>query len=688
MSLRKFKRSKSKKNSRDLVSQHGSADPGMLLRVAQGYQQAGKVKDAEKVYVQLARAFPGNPAVHNDLGTLFHSQGKLKEALSHYKKAIAIDQNNIQALTNYGLILLDQQDLDEAIHYFQKALSLNPHDAGALTNYGLALHRQGQADKAMEAYQRILKIHPEDVYALNNLAHVFRDAGRLSESVDLYKKISVLCPTSDSWNALGLVYMKQGKFDDALSSFYKALGVEPDHIDSWRNIAIIHIDMQEFEKAIVACKKVVEKVPDDYDLFNRLGILFDKRDDLAESTRYFKEALRIKPDFSAASFCFAGMLEKFNKVEAAYGEVLKGLGFAPHDVDLLSMAARCERRLGYLQKAIGRLSGIDSDHLDTVVRINFHFELARLHDMNGDPDKAYAGFSSANQLSRQYNHSIRKESALDQIDIISEQFGRGISVPPISTSLQGRAPVFLIGFPRSGTTLLDQVLDSHPRIQTMEEKDILVQIENRVADPFERYIEKWQGLTDSEITELQDTYYKEVDSGMTRHEGSILIDRNPYNTIRTAMAWRIFPDTQFILAVRHPLDVCLSCFMQSFLIHNTNANFYTLEDAADLYVKVMSLWRLFLDRLPLNFLLVRYEDMVADLEVESRRILDFLGVEWDADCLQYYEHARARGKIKTASYSQVIQPIYRDAVYRWQRYEKYCEPIKEKLTPYIKYFGY
>ena len=544
--------------------------------------------------------------------------------------------------------------LQEAEKMYKQIVSAFPASASAHNDLGALYHSQGDLKTAISHYKQAIASDKDYPQALNNLAQGLQEQGDLDGAATIYEKIIDIRPTVESWKSLGMIYTSMMKFD----------------------------------KAIAAYEKVVAANPNDFDVQNKLGILYQKSGNLEVATRYFQEALRIKPDFLAARFSFAEALEKNNKIEEAYQEACKGLEIDPEDIELQSLAATCERRLGDVRKAIGRLSCIDADSLSAVHRRQLYFERGRSHDRNGEYEKAYSDFLSGNQAAQELSGKINKEFLQDRLTVLQKQFQDCDIQPPVSDLLCGRSPVFLVGFPRSGTTLLDQVLDSHPCVQTMEEKDILERLENKVAHPYDNYFDLWKKLTPGGIEELQDIYSQEVDSCLDRNSESVLIDRNPYNTMRVGLAWRIFPDAKFILAIRHPLDVCLSCFMQDFQFNTANVNFFTLEDTVHYYCKIMELWRLYIDRLPINYTIVRYEDLVTDLEGEARRLLDFVGVEWDSRVLKFYEHAKAKGQIKTASYHQVTQPIYRHSAYRWKHYAKFCEPIQEKLAPYMEYFGY
>lgn len=545
--------------------------------------------------------------------------------------------------------------LHDAEKMYKQILSAFPASASAHNDLGTLYHSQKDLKKAISYYKKSIAIDKNYLPALNNLAQALTEQSDPGGAAAVYEMIIALQPTPEAWKGLGLMYTR----------------------------------MLEFDKAIAAYEKVVIAHPDDFDVQNKLGILYQKSGNLEVASRYFQESLRIKPDFLPARFSFAEALEKYNKIEEAYGEVLKGLEFSPNDIELQCLAATCERRLGEAVKASDRLSRINADTLSATHRRQFFFERAQLQAKRKEYEKAYSDFVAGNEAAKELRGSIKKESMLQRIAILHKQFeASDFSLPAVESCVEGRAPVFVIGFPRSGTTLLDQVLDSHPSVQTMEEKDILLQIESKTCNPYEEYLAIWKNLTAEQIQKRQDTYYQQADMVLTRQAGSVLVDRNPNNIIQAALAWRIFPEAKFILAIRHPLDVCLSCFMQDFEINSANVNFFTLSDAVHLYGKVMELWRLFGERLPLNYTIVRYEDMVTDLEGEARRLLDFIGVEWDSNVLKYYEHAKTRGQIKTASYHQVTQPIYRHAAYRWKHYEKFCEPFEEELAPYMDCFRY
>ncbi|MCP4040692.1 MAG: sulfotransferase, partial [Gammaproteobacteria bacterium] len=355
-------------------------------------------------------------------------------------------------------------------------------------------------------------------------------------------------------------------------------------------------------------------------------------------------------------------------------------------------AAKCERRDGDLHQAVQRLHEIDCAAIEPDIAAMIQYELGLLYDRLEDSDNAFACFTEANRLQGEglAGENGDQHQYLQVIDALREDItAKRVAVWDPYLADKGRsAPVFLIGFPRSGTTLLDQVLDSHPRIRTLEEKPLVAELFRRVQDMPGGFLAALDRIGTEQVEQLREEYFRLAVQYVELHPGEILVDKLPLNIPRIPLIWRIFPEAKFILALRHPADVCLSCFMHLFDPNEAMAGLSTLEDTVRMYTGVMGLWRHYSGILPLDYHVIKYEDVVADLESESRSLLDFIGVEWDEGVLNFHEHALGRGKIDTPSYYQVTQPVYRQAVYRWRRYRKQLEPVMEGLAPLVRDFGY
>jgi hypothetical protein len=242
---------------------------------------------------------------------------------------------------------------------------------------------------------------------------------------------------------------------------------------------------------------------------------------------------------------------------------------------------------------------------------------------------------------------------------------------------------FIVGFPRSGTTLLDTMLMSHPNIEVMEEEPPIRDAGLALPD-----LAEYPTLTDEQIQAGRDAYFRTA-AGLTELKpGNLVIDKNPLAMNSLPLIYRLFPDARIILALRHPCDVVLSCFITKFRMNGGMANFVRMDTAAKLYDLSFGYFEQARQLVPLPIHTVRYEKLVADTAGELREIADFLGIAWTDALLDHQSTARGRENIKTASYSQVVEPIYTRAAGRWENYRKHLEPVLPILEPWVRKFGY
>ena len=251
-----------------------------------------------------------------------------------------------------------------------------------------------------------------------------------------------------------------------------------------------------------------------------------------------------------------------------------------------------------------------------------------------------------------------------------------------------KTPAFLIGFPRSGTTLFQQILDGHSKIEVIEEQPVLATLAAEINEKLGGYPEALTAINKAGFNDFRDEYLRALGQHAAGGAKAKLIDKLPLNITQVPMILKLFPDAKFFLALRHPCDSVLSCFMQNFMLNNAMSNFLTLDDTTRYYEEVFSLWLGYVETLAPDFHAIRYEDVVADLEKQAKAAISFLGLPWEEGVLDYREQAKAKTRIRTPSYSQVVQPIYKDAAGRWKRYEKFLKPHLGRLEPFCDTFGY
>jgi hypothetical protein len=255
-----------------------------------------------------------------------------------------------------------------------------------------------------------------------------------------------------------------------------------------------------------------------------------------------------------------------------------------------------------------------------------------------------------------------------------------------------RKLALLCGHPRSGTTLLEQMLDSHPAIVSAEEtavffQDVYLRLRRDASDGT-TMLSSLEAAPLNLLKQLRDSYFRNLESFHRESLGErLLIDKNPSLTGLIPAFARVFPEAKFLIALRDPRDVCLSCFMQPFPLNQVSAMFLGLESTVAEYASVMGLWTALAPRMSNPGLEIRYEDVVENFESCSRRVLEFLDIPWDSRVLQFNEYARQK-LVRSPTYSDVMKPIFKGAVGRWRNYQKYLEPHLGVLAPFLKAFGY
>jgi hypothetical protein len=268
-------------------------------------------------------------------------------------------------------------------------------------------------------------------------------------------------------------------------------------------------------------------------------------------------------------------------------------------------------------------------------------------------------------------------------------------VPALASRLPGPLagdpadPVFLVGFPRSGTTLLEQLLDAHPALASFDEQPFLQRLVSRIHQQGDCYPEALERLDEQSCRQLRAHYFRDVARVLPSLGARRAVDKNPLNLVRLPLVATLFPQAQVLLALRHPCDVVLSCYMQNFRSPAFSITFETLASTAQMYAKVMAHYHEWCDRLGLPVHVLRYESLVADVSGVGRELFAFLGLEWTDDLAGFTERARAKGAISTPSYAQVVQPVNQRAVGRWQRYRPWFEGAAlDTLAPWIERLGY
>jgi tetratricopeptide (TPR) repeat protein len=413
--------------------------------------------------------------------------------------------------------------------------------------------------------------------------------------------------------------------------------------------------------------------------------------------RYFRLAVEQKdatPDMFIQLAEYYERLRRLDDANKLVERALQANGACP---PALLARARLDRQAGRLDEAERVLRSLPANS-DRIVRIRAGYELGGILDRQGRYDEAMAAFLEAKALLRPDAEpfafgvkTIHERLKIMRANITAEMLQRWFDSGP--TLQPPRRLALLCGHPRSGTTLLEQVLDSHPDIVSAEETEVFhdeiyVPLA-RSAPPDALMLAVLEAAQTDALQQSRANYFRSMELALGNPVGArLLIDKNPSLTFLIPALVRVFPEIKLLVALRDPRDVVLSCFMQPFLpLAQTNSAYLTLAGTVEEYTSLMAVWQTLAPLIKNPWLEVRYEDMVEDLESVARRTLDFLGVPWDARVLGFDEHARQK-PVRSPTYADVTKPVYKGAVGRWRNYQKFLEPHLKKLEPFIKAFGY
>jgi Tfp pilus assembly protein PilF len=583
---------------------------------------------------------------------------------------------------------LQENRLDEARALYAEVVQLDQSDADSWEKLSTISRRLGKPDDAETSARRAVHLRPDDSRGHFALGAALYSQGRMDEAVASFRQAANLEPAQPRAHfLLGNIYYNRGRINEAARSFREAIRIQPDFFEALNNLGGLLTSLGRYEEAGKVLNEAVKLRPDAAEALTNLACAAERQGRFDEAISRYRRALGARPQAVEVLGRLAGLLERMGQIEEARACVDQGLKLQTGHPVLALAAAKLARRDKRFKEGIAMLEAVDRRQVDAAMLSEILVLLGQLHDASDEPARAFPLFVEGKRYQASAN-PYAKRAADAYLETVAAANGllteRLVQSVEAGHDPDADAPVFLVGFPRSGTTLLDQILDSHPALQTMEEKPAA----ERMQEAFHEMRVDIANLDVARIAQLREVYFAEVARHIERKPGVTLIDKMPLNIEHIPLIWRVFPLARFILALRHPCDVCLSCFMQSFAVNPAMANFFTLEDTARAYATVMGLWRNAECTLPLRYHRVRYEDLVDDAERETRAMLEFLGADWRDEVLDHAGHARRRAVINTPSYHQVTQPIYRHAKYRWKRYEREMAPIMPLLRPFIEYFGY
>jgi len=632
--------------------------------------QAKRPAEAVDLIGQAIDRDASNPDYRATLGTALQAQGRLDEAIVQLREALRLQPNSEQFHYNLGNALQQRGSAGAAIHHYHKALQLRPDFVEAQANLGVVRLQQGELDAAVEDFNRALRLNPDLVNVRYKLGQVLHALGQSDAAIACYQEVIRQKP--DLVNAhvtLARALTELGELDAAVGCLRQALRRNPDDTSLLKPLSQLLRDTGEFDAAVRCIRKIIQREPQSAEAQYNLGLAMEDLGDLDEALECYRHTLQRNPSFTKARLSEACILEKKGEVQLAYELIEPLVKSEGHDVGVAVLFANLSRQLGTPEDAAHRLETVlHRRELSAKWQIVAHTNLGEVYDNLGRYDAAFAHFRQANELKPGRFDIARHTRTID--DIISTFSPRRMAQLPRAAG-HSTLPVFIVGMPRSGTSLVEQILASHPRVYGAGELTVLGEMAESLparigsAVGFPNCIRDLDQHNADELAKDYVTRLRRYSSGAGR-----VTDKMPYNYLRVGLIRLLFPAAPIIHCVRDPRDTCLSCYFSNFLATQTFTN--DLQSLADYYVhyiRLMAHWRETLDAPMFE---VCYEDLVREPEHICRELLKHLELDWDPRCLQFHQSKRF---MNTASYQQVRQPIYTNSVGRWRNYEKDLGPL-------------
>jgi tetratricopeptide (TPR) repeat protein len=484
-----------------------------------------------------------------------------------------------------------------------------------------------------------------------------------------------------------------GQFSQALALAEKMEREHPEHPLLLNLMGLIYTAMLNAEDATVRFNKAIELRPDVPDSHYYLGNTLFEKGDLTAATACFRRAIELKPDYLEAHNKLCQALDRANHADQLADALANARAQCPGEYPALQLReSELLKRQKEFAAARSLLEGSAWRDADIETQEAAAYLLCDLCDRLDDPDAAFAYADDANRICAAGLAAQRTDrSAYFRL---IEDLGKAFTAQDIAAWSACRSdedrpdPVFLVGFPRSGTTLLNTILHSHPGITTTEEVPTVFALESAMREMMGGSLAGLAGLDAGQIESLREVYFNELAKHVEASAQQLVVDKLPLNLVQAGVIYRVFPQARFVFAQRHPCDAVLSCYMRAFQMNEGMVNCLDLASAARLYDKVMQLWQLYGDKLDLKVHTVRYESLISDFDATVSACLEFLGMDWDDAVRNYADTAHRSAQISTPSYDQVTQALYKEASGRWQRYRDRLEPVLPVLLPWAEHLGY
>ena len=678
--------------------------PDALSNYANACWKENNFKKAQEFCERAIETNPNFDSAYINLGSALSSQGKIEEAIEQWNKALELQPDSLHANVNIGNALRDLGRLNESEEYCLKALEIEPENPDAMINFGNVKRDQGEYQEAANLFKKATDLRPDFVQAHINYCIALMDLLRHDEALIAARYALAFDPNNaDAYGHSANILREQGKADLAEPMARKALMLAPESTQAKLDLAEVLFQKENFAEAITLFEDAKESLTDSAPLHLKIGTALERANRTEEAIESMQKAIELSPENPQTYVVLGSTYLGINKTDEALEVLNKAIEIKSDYPEALSVKSEILQSMGdmeeakkYAMKALEIDDDVPSIYLTYSKLTKFESKddkhLQKMESLVGQTDKYgqqqlaplhYALFSAYENI-KDYDSSFenlekganyKRESVIynpkDQAkvyqSIIDKSTPEYLDSFNLDNACQSDVPVFIIGMPRSGTTLTEQIIASHPDVFGAGELYALGQVADSVGI-----------LEPGNEKEFGEQYLKMIQElHPDAKKAKRVTDKMPGNYARLNNIYASLPNAKIIHCRRNPIDTCLSCYKQLFSRgHYWSYRQDELANHYKIYSELMNHWR---EVMPDRFLEINYEDTINDFENQARKLIDYVGLEWNDACLTPHKSKRS---VLTASKGQVRKPIYKTSIEAWRRYEKQLEPLATALKDY------
>jgi tetratricopeptide (TPR) repeat protein len=644
--------------------------------LGEAYRALGNLDGAAECCRTALRLEPRSPEAANNLGLVLLAQGKNDEAIHQFQQTLEIKPDFCLASNNLGNALRLGGDVDGALTHFRRAIEIEPHLAEAHSNLGQLLLERHHPHEALSHLREAVRLRPGLAEARNNLGNALRETGRLAEARQSYAEALRINPTlAMTYNNMAQALQEENSLGDALAWYQQALQLDPSSARIHCNTASLLAQQEKYDNALAVYRRALELDPTYAEAHSGLGGVRHEQGHFEEAQTHYREALVHKPDLPAAHCALGTVREELGDFKDAESCWRTALRYDARQAGAYAALATLLRGKLPDEDLAGMRQLLADPDLHDGRRGALHFGLAQVLDARSAYPEAAESLRQANALAlagaqkrgQGYDPAAHARFVAQMITVSSPSFferTRGIGV-------ESARPIFIVGLPRSGTTLTEQILASHSQVFGAGEQRLAREDFEALARQEDQALEALARLDLSTARRIGSHHLERLRE--LNNDRRHVADKMPDNYMYLGLLAALFPQAKFIHCRRDLRDIAVSCWMTNFSqIRWANDPGHIAARFAE-HRRLMDHWR---GVLPVGVLEVDYEETVADLEGVARRLVSWCGLEWEPGCLAFHE---GRRPVRTASVSQVRQPIYQRSVARWKHYEQALAPLFSQI---------